>query len=409
MIKRFHTGEMREDRHVSDRNKLTILMKVCDSIYLDYMASTPLDARVRKVMIECDEVLFANPHATQHSLGQQASDAVGKARAQVESIIGAKEEELIFTSGATEANNHAIASVLFNKAGSNRNIVLISAIEHKCIKNAAYFYADKLGFDVKEIPVRGNGIVDLEAYKAMLSERVALVCIMAVNNEIGVIQDIKALTRLAHQKGALFHCDAAQAPVAIDINVQDWDVDTLSLSGHKIYGPKGIGALYIKSFLQAQLPPLIHGGGQQGGVRSGTVPTDLCIGMAEALRITSEAGHDERAKLASLKEFFIKKLHEAEIKFVLNGEQKQCHPGNINIQFESEDASQLLRALQPDISASTGSACNSEMILPSHVLKAIGLSDEQALSSIRFSLGRYSDHKQISQTVGIVNNLLSPK
>jgi cysteine desulfurase len=377
-------------------------MRAGDSIYLDYMASTPIDTRVRQVMLECDQLLFANPHATQHSLGQKSAAAVEKARAKIESIIGAKGEEVIFTSGATEANNHAIASVLFDKAGSNRNTVLISAIEHKCIKNAAHFYANKLGFDVREIPVQSNGIIDLEAYKAMLSDGVALVCIMAVNNEIGVIQDITTLSEMAHSAGALFHCDAAQASIAIDIDVQNWDVDTLSLSGHKIYGPKGIGILYIKNALQAQLPPLIHGGGQQGGVRSGTVPTELCVGMAEALSLTVQNATFNRAKLTTLKEMFVKGLRNSGIKFVLNGTQEYCHPGNINVQFEKVNASELLSELQPDISASTGSACNSEMVLPSHVLKAIGLTDKEALSSIRFSLGRQTDEGQIIDAIEII-------
>jgi cysteine desulfurase len=381
-------------------------MRAGSTIYLDYMASTPVDKHVRQVMYECDQLLFANPHATQHSLGQQAAAAVEKARAKIESIIGAKEEEVIFTSGATEANNHAIASVLFDKAGSNRNTVLISAIEHKCIKNAAYFYASKLEFNVREIPVQSNGIIDLEAYKAMLSDNVALVCIMAVNNEIGVIQDIKTLSEMAHSVNALFHCDAAQAPIAIDINVHDWDVDTLSLSGHKIYGPKGIGILFIKNALQAQLPPFIHGGGQQGGVRSGTVPTELCVGMAEALFLTVQNATLNRAELANLKESFVEGLRNSGIKFVLNGDQKYCHPGNINVQFEKINAPELLTALHPDISASTGSACNSEMILPSHVLKALGLTDQEALSSVRFSLGRHTDEGQILDAIETIKKML---
>lgn len=377
-------------------------MRAGDTIYLDYMASTPVDQRVRQIMLECGQTHFANPHATQHTLGQLAASAVENARAKIESVLGAKEEEVIFTSGATEANNHAIASVLFDNAGSNRNTALISAIEHKCIKNAAYFYASKLGFNVREIPVQSNGIIDLEAYKAMLSDNVALVCIMAVNNEIGVIQDIKTLSEMAHRVNALFHCDAAQAPIAIDINVHDWDVDTLSLSGHKIYGPKGIGILFIKNTLQAQLPPLIHGGGQQGGARSGTLPTELCVGMAEALSLTMQNTALDRARLATLKEAFIDGLSHSDIQFVLNGDQENCHPGNINIQFDKINAPKLLSALQPDISASTGSACNSEMPLPSHVLKALGLTDEEALSSMRFSLGRHTEEGQIFDAIEII-------
>ncbi len=381
-------------------------MRAGNSIYLDYMASTPVDMRVRLVMHECDQLLFANPHATQHSLGQMSASAIEKARAKIESIIGAKEEEVIFTSGATEANNHAIASVLFDNAGGSRRTVLISAIEHKCVKNAAYFYANKLGYVVKEIPVLSSGLINLDALKSMLSEEVVLVCIMAVNNEIGVIQDVQTLTEMTHQVGALFHCDAAQAPVAIDIDVQDWDVDTLSLSGHKIYGPKGIGVLFMKNALQAHLPPLIHGGGQQGGARSGTLPTELCLGMAEALFLTAEEATLNQAKLATLKETFVTGLRNAGIEFVLNGEQKNCHPGNINVRFKKVNASELLNALQPDISASTGSACNSEVVLPSHVLKAIGLTDEETLSSIRFSLGRYTNEEQILNAVEIIGKRL---
>lgn len=382
-------------------------MKVGNSIYLDYQASTPVERNVKIAMLRCSESLFANPHATQHALGQQSAAAIDTARAQIESIIGAKQEEVIFTSGATEANNHAIASVLFDNAGGKRKIILISAIEHKCIKNAAYFYANKLGYVVREIPVLASGIIDLDAFKLMLSEDVVLVCIMAVNNEIGVIQDVKALAELAHSVGALFHCDAAQTPEAIDVDVQDWDVDTLSLSGHKIYGPKGIGVLFIKNVLQAQLPPLIHGGGQQGGARSGTLPTELCVGMAEALLITSQESTINRAKLVDLKNTFVEALSNSGIKYQLNGNQEHCHPGNINVQFEGINAPKLLRALQPRIAASTGSACNSEMVLPSHVLKAMGLTDGEALSSIRFSLGRYSNEKQVLDAVEIIRRQLT--
>lgn len=381
-------------------------MKVGNSIYLDYQASTPVERNVKIAMLRCSESLFANPHATQHLLGQQSATAIDKARAQIESIIGAKDEEVIFTSGATESNNHAIASVLFDNAGGKRKTILISAIEHKCVKNAAYFYANKLGYVVREIPVLTSGIIDLDALNSMLSEDVVLVCIMAVNNEIGVIQDVKALAELAHSVGALFHCDAAQAPEAIDVDIQDWDVDMLSLSGHKIYGPKGIGVLFIKNTLQAQLPPLIHGGGQQGGARSGTLPTELCVGMAEALLITSQESNINRSKLAALKNTFIEALTNSGIKYQLNGHPERCHPGNINVQFEGIKAPELLRALQPRIAASTGSACNSEMVLPSHVLKAIGLSDTQSLSSIRFSIGRYTDEGQLIKAVKMLRKQL---
>lgn len=383
-------------------------MRVGDLIYLDYQASTPVDERVKKAMQQCSDTYFANPHATQHTAGQQAATVVDKARTTIETIIGAEPEEVIFTSGATESNNHAIASILFDNASRDRKTVLISAIEHKCVKNAAYFYANKLGYNVKEIPVLSSGLIDLDAYQSLLSDDVVLVCIMAVNNEIGVIQDIKSLVEKAHNVGALFHCDAAQAPEAIDINVKEWGVDTLSLSGHKIYGPKGIGILYIKTLLQAQLPPFIHGGGQQGGARSGTLPTDLCVGMAEALKITVDEAVVNRSKLSMLSQKFIEQLNLSGIDYQINGDLKQRHPGNINVKFKGVIAPDLLEAIQPKISASTGSACNSEMVLPSHVLTALGLSVDEALSSIRFSLGRYSDEQQIVDAVNILKQQLNP-
>ena len=278
-------------------------MQLGNSIYLDYQATTPVDPRVKEEMAAYDDV-FANPHSVGHFLGQQAAMAVDSAKADVESYIGAAMDEVIFTSGATEANNQAIASVLFaNK--TTRTKILVGALEHKCIKNAATYFATYLGYSVEEVPVLPSGLIDLEAYKNMLSEDVLLVCIMAVNNEIGTIQDIKQLSELAHEYGALFHCDAAQAPEATNIDVRDWDVDMLSLSAHKAYGPKGIGALYIKNSLQVQLPPLIHGGGQQFGLRSGTMPTGLCVGFAKALTISKEELAQTRQRLLSLKSWYI--------------------------------------------------------------------------------------------------------
>lgn len=369
-------------------------MQIGNSIYLDYQATTPLDPHVIDVLTQSQNTLFANPHSIQHVLGQQSAQAVEEARTGIESLINAASEEVIFTSGATESNNQAIATTLLaNKTPRNR--LLISAIEHKCIKNAAYYYAARLGAKVEEIPVLPTGLIDLEAYQRMLADDVLLVCVMAVNNEIGTIQDIRTLAEMAHHVGALFHCDAAQAPEAIDIDLQDWQVDTLSLSAHKVYGPKGIGALFVKNHLQASLPPLIHGGGQQSGMRSGTVPTNLCAGFAAAMRLSRELSAESRPKINQLKQLFINRLTEAGIDFRLNGDQQACHPGNINIQLTGFNATELLEKLQPDVCASTGSACNSEMVLPSHVLKAIGLTDEQVLSSIRFSLGRFSDADQI--------------
>ena len=380
-------------------------MQTGSSIYLDYQATTPIEPRVVSAMAPYNHEIFANPHSTAHVLGQQSAAAVEAARSTIENCINASSEEVIFTSGATESNNQAIASVIFGNTTDRRDI-LISEIEHKCIKNAAHFYAAKLGYKVKEIPVHSSGLIDVDAYQSLLSEQTLLVCIMAVNNEIGTIQDVKTFAEMAHQSGALFHCDAAQAPEAIDIDVKDWNVDMLSLSAHKVYGPKGIGALYIKNDLQAELPPFIQGGGQQFGMRSGTLATPLCVGFAEAMRITKQEAKSNREKLSHLKRFFLQQLEETNIPFKLNGTQTQYHPGNINVQFIGCDANKLLEKLQPHVCASTGSACNSEMVLLSHVLKAIGLSDEEVSSSLRISLGRYSDESQIKQAVAEIKTVL---
>ena len=381
-------------------------MQVGSSIYLDYQATTPLDPRVGKVMTACHTDFFANPHSTQHILGKKAADRVDQARAEIEALINADNEEVIFTSGATEANNQAIASVMFANNNAERNKILISAVEHKCIKNAAYFYGNKLGYQIEEIPVLTSGLIDIDAYQSMLSDQVLLVCIMAVNNEIGTIQDITTLTQLAHNAGALFHCDAAQAAEAQDIDVKAWGVDMLSLSAHKVYGPKGIGALFINNRLQAKLPALIHGGGQQEGMRSGTVPTPLCVGFAEALKLSLEEAGDSRPRLQALSQRFLEQLEKAKVDFRVNGTLTQRHPGNLNIEFVGTDATALLQALQPDVCVSTGSACNSDMVLLSHVLKAIGLSDEQVSGSVRISIGRFSDEQQIDRAVAVISSSL---
>jgi cysteine desulfurase len=382
-------------------------MQVGNSIYLDYQATTPVDPFVKAAMDPFYMDAFANPHSTAHILGQQSADAVEQARSLIEQTIGAKSEEVIFTSGATESNNQAIATVIQSNTTA-RNKILVSAIEHKCIKNAGYYFASLNKYQYIEIPVLANGEIDQQAYRDLLDDQVLLVCIMSVNNEIGTVQDIKLLAEQAHDVGALFHCDAAQAPQAVDIDVVEWGVDMLSLSAHKVYGPKGIGALYIKNRLQATLPPFIHGGGQQFGMRSGTLAPALCVGFAKAMALMSEDTQGSRAELAGLRSYFIEQLNKANIEFVINGNPEHIHPGNLNLQFAADiDATQLINDMQPFVCASTGSACNSEMVLASHVLKSIGLTDEQAKASIRFSLGRFTNQDQITSAVAHIQQALA--
>lgn len=374
-------------------------MRVSDSIYLDYQASTPTDARVLEAMLPYFTDSFGNPHSSSHILGWKSADSIESARYEVASLIGALPEEIVFTSGATEANNQAIFGVLAANQ-TDRKTILVSAIEHKCVKEAAYFFASQYGHRVKEVPVLESGQIDRVAYSAMLTDDVLLVSVMAVNNEIGTIQDIAWLAQQAQRVGAIFHCDAAQAPEAIDLDVVELGIDLLSLSAHKIYGPKGVGSLFIDSSLQNNFPPLVHGGGQQNGLRSGTLPTPLCVGFGVAASIIKKEGKQNRQKLSRLSSALMENLRKANIGFSINGDPIARHPGNINILFPHVDAESLINTLQPSICASTGSACNSGMIQSSYVLRSIGLSDESASSSIRMSVGRFSDEEQVAEAAG---------
>ena len=369
-------------------------MRVSDSIYLDYQASTPTDARVLEAMLPYFTDSFGNPHSSSHILGWKSADSIESARYEVASLVGALPEEIVFTSGATEANNHAIFGVLAGNQ-TDRKTILISAIEHKCVKEAAYFFARQFGHRIMEVPVLESGLVDRAAFLSLLTDDVVLVSVMAVNNEIGTIQDVAWLAEHAKRVGAIFHCDAAQAPEAIDLDVVELGIDLLSLSAHKIYGPKGVGALYIESSLQNDFLPLVHGGGQQSGLRSGTLPTPLCVGFGVAASIIRKEGIQNRERLQELSFGLLENLRRANVIFSINGDAINRHPGNLNLEFPGIDAESLINMLQPSICASTGSACNSGIIQSSYVLRSIGLSEERASASIRFSVGRFSDEEQL--------------
>lgn len=381
-------------------------MRIGDIIYMDYQASTPLDPRVLETMMPYMTEIFANPHASQHLLGYQAYQACESAQAVIAEAIGALPDEIIFTAGATEANNQAIASILLGYKGKRKK-VLISSIEHKCVKEAALFYGNRLGYYIEEIPVLSTGAIDLVAYDRLLTEEVLLVSIMAVNNEIGTLQQVATLAEQAHNVGAIFHCDAAQAPDAVDIDVMKWGVDLLSLSAHKMYGPKGIGALFIDASLHQDLPALIHGGGQQGGLRSGTLPVPLCVGFGKAISLWSAEKQQRHEHLRQMSALFLQSLDKADIAYHVNGMRTSCHHGNLNIEFIDIDADRLLSQIQPHVCASTGSACNSGFLAPSYVLQAIGLSLPRAASSVRFSLGQGTDESQIIDAVELIAQAVS--
>jgi cysteine desulfurase len=362
-------------------------------IYLDYQATTPVDPRVVSEMAPYWSDFFGNPHSSDHSFGWQAHEAVESSRAQIASLIGADHEEIIFTSGATESNNLAILGIA-RAMPSTRRRIIISAIEHKCVIAAARA-AIREGFEIVMAPVDGDGIIDLQALEHLIDERTALVSVMAVNNEIGTIQPIREISTLCNKHGALLHSDAAQALSIQPIDVDTSGVDLMSLSAHKIYGPKGIGALYMRKDIAIKPEPITYGGGQEFGFRAGTVPTPLCVGFGKACSILESEIEGEISKLKTLQSAFIDTLRSCGVSFSVNGSTEHRHPGNINIMFTDIDASLLLNAIQPFIAASTGSACSSGIPHPSHVLRAIGLTSEEADSSVRFSFGRFTTHDDI--------------
>ena len=383
-------------------------MKIGKTLYFDHQATTPVDARVVAAMTPYYTESFGNPHSSDHSLGWESASAVEKAATCVARLIGADADEITFTSGATESNNLALLGLGRRAAGGKRRRILVSAIEHKCVLAAARVLQEQCGFVVELLPVEAEGFVEVAALEEALDDDVLVVSIMAVNNEIGTIQDIRRISELVRSHGAVFHCDAAQSPLAMNMGAMASQTDMLSLSAHKMYGPKGIGAIYISRELQDQIEPLIYGGGQQNGLRSGTVPVPLCVGLGAAADILAAADVEEnRAQLCRRRDTFVEMLNRLPWPIALNGPQGQTrHPGNANIRFAEFSAEDILGALQPHLAASTGSACTSGIPEPSHVLRAIGLRSEEAESSIRFSLGFGTTDADLEEAARLITEAL---
>ena len=379
------------------------MRKNLTTIYADYQASTPIDPRVLDAMTGYWRRSFGNPHSNDHIVGWSAAQAVENSSTSVARLIGADADEIVFTSGATEANNLALTG-LARRAPRGRNRILISAIEHKCVVETAQMLSDREGFVVETIPVDSQGFVIMDAIRHALDDSVLVVSVMAVNNEIGTVQDIAEIHNAARAHGALLHCDAAQAPCAIDTSDLSAHADLISLSAHKFYGPQGVGALYIRRDLRSQVEPLLYGGGQQNGLRSGTVPVPLCVGMTAAADIaTLSEQADERARIAELSRRFVHSLQALGVRFEINGPWgSRRHPGNVNLRFIGQDAADILSAAQPRLAASTGAACASGITEPSHVLRAIGLTINEAEASARFSFGRFSAYEDAEEAAKII-------
>jgi cysteine desulfurase len=365
-------------------------------IYLDNQATTPTDPRVVAAMLPFFTERFGNPHSTAHAFGWDAEEAVEHARGQLAALIGASPREVIFTSGATESNNLAIkGAARFHR--ERRPKVVTLASEHKCVLESVRDL-EREGHPVTILPVRPDGLVDLDLLAETVDEETAIVSVMSVNNEIGVIQPMKEIAGICRAKGAYFHCDAAQAAGKVPLDVAALDIDLLSLSGHKFYGPKGIGALYVRRRPRVRLEPLMSGGGQERGLRSGTLPTPLCVGLGAAAEFAAAEMAAESERISALKARLLAGIKGRLSGVALNGHAERRVAGNLNLAFEGVDAEALMRAL-PRLAVSSGSACTSTAVEPSYVLQALGLPEARARSSIRLAIGRFNTEAEIDRAV----------
>ncbi|KAL4875635.1 pyridoxal phosphate-dependent transferase [Aspergillus karnatakaensis] len=378
----------------------TIMDQGTRPIYLDAQATTPTDPRVLDAMLPYLTGIYGNPHSRTHAYGWESEKAVEQAREHIAKLIGADSKEIIFTSGATESNNMSIKGVarFFGRSGKKKHIITTQT-EHKCVLDSCRHLQDE-GFDVTYLPVQNNGLINLADLEAALRPDTALVSIMAVNNEIGVVQPLEEIGKLCRSKKVFFHTDAAQAVGKIPMDVNKMNIDLLSISSHKIYGPKGIGACYVRRRPRVRLDPIISGGGQERGLRSGTLAPHLVVGFGEACRVAAEDMQYDSKYITRLS----KRLSDGLLAMEhtsLNGDPERRYPGCVNVSFAYVEGESLLMALK-DIALSSGSACTSASLEPSYVLRALGSSDESAHSSIRFGIGRFTTEAEIDYVLKAV-------
>ena len=371
-------------------------------IYFDYAATTPVDPRVVKVMTEClsMEGNFGNPASRSHLFGWKAEEAVEQARQHVADLVNCDPREIVWTSGATESNNLALkgAAHFYQSRGKH---IITSKIEHKAVLDSCR-QLEREGFEVTYLDPDSNGLTQPEAVAAAIRDDTILVSIMHVNNEIGVINDIKGIGAVTRARKVLFHVDAAQSAGKTDIDVEDMNVDLMSFSAHKIYGPKGIGALYVRRKPRVRLEAQMHGGGHERGFRSGTLPTHQIAGMGEAFRIAKAEMHEENKRIMALRERLLNGLQDMEEVYV-NGDIEHRVAGNLNVSFNFVEGESLIMALK-DLAVSSGSACTSASLEPSYVLRALGMNDELAHSSLRFSIGRFTTEQEIDYAIGKIRD-----
>ena len=365
-------------------------------IYLDNQATTPLDPAVRDAMWPYLTERFGNPHSSDHRFGWDASAAIRTAREQVADFINAGDDEIVFTSGATESCNLALRGVAGHGYDSRRNRIVTLATEHPAVLETVRDIAAS-GYQLDVLPVDHDGLVDLNTLEAVLDDRTLIVSVMAVNNEIGVVQPLADIASRCRAVGAHLHTDATQAAGRLPVDVDAWGVDLLSISGHKVYGPKGVGALYVRSGVD--LKPMISGGGQERGLRGGTLPTALIVGLGTACELATENQHHDCCRMTALCQRLYGQLLEAHPQLLLFGHARRRVAGNLNIGIPGIPADELIRNTAARIAISTGSACSSASSEPSHVLLALGLEPEVAVTSVRISLGRFTTEADIDQAI----------
>ena len=384
---------------MKQNNSLTI------PIYLDYSATTPVDPRVAAKMSECltKEGVFGNPASRSHSFGWESEKLIDEARGHVAKLIKANKKEIVWTSGATESDNLAIKGAAhFYKEKGNHLITLTT--EHKAVLDTMR-HLETEGFEVTYMNPKDNGLVDIDELKSLIKPTTTVISIMHVNNEIGVIQDLETIGKICRDNKIVFHVDAAQSPGKVDIDVDKYNIDLLSLSAHKVYGPKGIGALYVRRKPRIRLQPQMHGGGHERGFRSGTLPTHQVVGMGEAFKIAEEEMESDNKRISILRDKLWNGLNSIE-EIYLNGDMKQRIPGNLNVSFNFVEGESLIMAIK-DMAVSSGSACTSASLEPSYVLRALGRSDELAHSSLRISIGKYTTEEEIDYSVSLIKEAVA--
>ncbi|RQK46230.1 IscS subfamily cysteine desulfurase [Neisseria meningitidis] len=375
-------------------------MTVKTPVYLDYAATTPVDKRVAEKMIPYLTETFGNPASNSHSFGWEAEEAVEKARADIAALINADSKEIVFTCGATESNNLAIKGAAHFYKSKGNHLITVKT-EHKAVLDTMR-ELERQGYEVTYLDVQENGLVDLDVLKAAIREDTILVSVMWVNNEIGVVQDIPAIGEICRERKIIFHVDAAQACGKVPVDVEAAKVDLLSMSGHKVYGPKGIGALYVRRKPRVRLEAQMHGGGHERGFRSGTLPTHQIVGMGEAFRIAKEELAQDTAHYLKLRDIFLKGIEGIEEVYI-NGDLEHRVPNNLNVSFNFVEGESLIMAVK-ELAVSSGSACTSASLEPSYVLRALGRNDELAHSSLRITFGRMTTEEEVQFAAELIKS-----